>query len=138
MVMKMDKIYITSLKAKDIMTGKVITIEEERSVFDAIEKMMKNDIECLPVVKDRTLKGIITFRDIITKVVYNLKDPKTTKVKDIMSKNVITCSPDSTLLEVVKLMKNKRLRRIPVIDENSKLVGIISDFDLAIFGWDLK
>jgi CBS domain-containing protein len=50
---------------------------------------------------------------------------------------MITCGPDSTIIEVVKLMKNKRLRRIPVIGKDRRLMGIITDFDLDIFGWEI-
>ena len=59
-------------------------------------------------------------------------------VDEIMAKNVITCHPNSTLLEVVKTMKNKHLRRLPVVDPSNKLVGLITNFDLALFGWELE
>jgi CBS domain-containing protein len=50
----------------------------------------------------------------------------------------VTCDIDSTVLDVVKTMKNKHLRRIPIVDAENKLVGLVTDFDLALFGWDFK
>jgi len=55
-----------------------------------------------------------------------------------MTKGLITCKSNSTVLEVVKTMRNRHLRRIPVVNAKNKLVGLITDFDLALFGWDFK
>jgi len=125
------------VKIWEIMTAKVLTISPEKSVSEAVKKMVKENVECLPIVKFGTLQGLITFRDIIEKVVYAKRAPEKTKVRDVMAKKMITCSPDSTIIEVVKLMKNKRLRRIPVIGKDRRLMGIITDFDLDIFGWEI-
>ena len=100
--------------------------------------MIIKDVECIPVTSLGKLRGLITFRDIIKKVVYKQKDPKKVRAKDIMTKSLITCGPDSTVIEVVKLMKNRKLRRIPVIEKNRKLIGLVTNFDLAIFGWDTE
>lgn len=127
-----------NIRIKEIMTKNVVTIETEEPVFNMVKKMIKSDVECVPVTKRGKLRGLITFRDIIRKVIYNQKDPKRIKAKDIMTKSVATCGPDSTVIEVVKLMKNKKLRRIPVVDKNKKLVGIVTNFDLIILGWDTE
>jgi len=127
-----------NIKIKEIMTKNVVTIGTEEPVFNMVKKMIKSDVECVPVTRLGKLRGLITFRDIIRKVIYNPKDPKKVKAKDIMTKSLMTCTPDSTVIEVVKLMKNKKLRRIPVIDKNKKLVGLVTNFDLAIFGWDTE
>ncbi|MGQ9640686.1 MAG: CBS domain-containing protein, partial [Candidatus Bathycorpusculaceae bacterium] len=60
------------------------------------------------------------------------------KVEEIMVKDLVTCNLNSTVLDVVKIMKNKHLRRIPVINTKNKLAGLVTDFDLALFGWGLK
>jgi acetoin utilization protein AcuB len=60
------------------------------------------------------------------------------KVEDIMAKDLVTYNLNCTVLDVVKLMKNKHLRRIPVVDAENKLMGLVTDFDLALFGWDFK
>ncbi len=135
--MKIFRISNTGVKVRKIMTTNIVTIDSNKSISEAVKKMVEKNVECLPIVKFRELQGLITFRDIIEKVVYAKKMPEKTKVRDVMAKNMITCSPDSTIIEVVKLMKNKKLRRIPVVDENRRLVGIVTDFDLAIFGWEI-
>lgn len=128
---------ISDLSVEEIMTKNVITVETEEPVFTMVKKMINKNVECLPVTKAGKLKGLITFRDVIRKVVYEGKDPKKMKAKDVMTKSVVTCYNDATVLDVVKLMKNKRLRRIPVIDRNRNLVGLVTNFDLAIIGWDV-
>ena len=141
-VMSMEKSRIsrmttTGVKIRELMTKNVVAIGPERSVSEAVKKMVQRNVECLPVVQFGELQGLITFRDIIEKVVYAKRYPGKTKVKDVMAKKTITCRPDSTVIEVVKLMKNKRLRRVPVVNKEGRLVGIITDFDLAIFGWEI-
>ncbi|MEM3420833.1 MAG: CBS domain-containing protein [Candidatus Hadarchaeum sp.] len=128
---------VSNLTVEEIMTKNVITVETEEPVFSMVKKMINKNVECLPVTKAGKLKGLITFRDVIRKVVYEGKDPKKMKAKDVMTKSVVTCYNDATVLDVVKLMKNKRLRRIPVIDRDGNLVGLITNFDLAIIGWDV-
>lgn len=132
------KMPAASLKIQEIMTKEVISIEVGRSVAEAVKMLIENDIECLPITRSQILQGVITFRDIVTKVVYRTKNPERVAVEEIMVADPITCCPDSTVLEVVKLMKNKKLRRFPVVDENKRLVGIVTNFDLAIFGWSLE
>lgn len=117
------------------MTRRVVTISPEETVEKAVKIMMKKDLECLPVTKVKTLRGIITFRDIVSKVMYEKRNASKTKIRDIMSKRLITCYPDMTVLEVAKLMKNKGLRRFPVVDRKKRLIGIVTSFDLAMFGW---
>ena len=127
----------TGVKIRELMTRNVVAIGPERSVSEAVKKMVERNVECLPIVQFGELKGLITFRDIIEKVVYAKRVPRKTKVKDVMAKKTVTCRPDSTVIEVVKLMKNKSLRRIPVVNKEGRLVGIVTDFDLAIFGWEI-
>ncbi len=134
---RISRMPTTGVKIRKIMTANVVTIGPEKSISEAVKKMVERNVECLPIVKFGELQGLITFRDIIEKVVYAKRVPEKTKVRDVMAKKMITCSPDSTIIEVVKLMKNKRLRRIPVIDKDRRLVGIITNFDLAIFGWEI-
>lgn len=129
---------ISDLTVEEIMTKNVITVETEEPVFSMVKKMVNKNVECVPVTKDGKLKGLITFRDVIRKVIYEGKDPKKMKAKDVMTKSVVTCYNDATVLDVVKLMKNKKLRRIPVINKNGDLVGLVTNFDLAIIGWDVE
>ncbi|MGQ9788432.1 MAG: CBS domain-containing protein [Candidatus Hadarchaeaceae archaeon] len=128
---------LSEISVEEIMTKKVITVETEEPVFSMVKKMINKNVECVPVTKAGKLKGLITFRDVIRKVIYEGKDPEKMKAKDVMTKSVVTCYKDTTVLDVVKMMKNKRLRRIPVIDRSGRLVGLVTNFDLAIIGWDV-
>ena len=134
---EISRMSTTGVKIRELMTRNVVAIGPRRNVSEAVKKMVERNVECLPIVKFGELQGLITFRDIIEKVVYVNRAPEKTKVRDVMAKKMVTCRPDSTIIEVVKLMKNKRLRRIPVVNKDGRLVGIITDFDLAIFGWEI-
>lgn len=134
---EISRMSTTGVRIRELMTRNVVAIGPERSIAEAVKKMVERNVECLPIVQFGELQGLITFRDIIEKVVYAKRVPRKTKVKDVMAKKMITCRPDSTVIEVVKLMKNKRLRRVPVVNKEGRLVGIITDFDLAIFGWEI-
>jgi len=102
-----------------------------------VKNMVDYDVECVPVVDaEGVLHGLVTFRDIVMKVIYPLTKSRESKVEKIMSKSLVTCNPDNTVLDVAKIMKNKHLRRIPVVDAKNKLVGLVTDFDLALFGWE--
>ncbi|MEM4701492.1 MAG: CBS domain-containing protein [Candidatus Bathyarchaeia archaeon] len=121
------------------MTRNLITVSVGSTVEDAVKKMIEYDVECLPVIDLKgILQGLLTFRDIITKAVYSQANVRKLKVEDIMTKDLVTCRPNNTVLDVAKTMKNRHLRRIPVVNAKNKLVGLITDFDLALFGCDFK
>jgi CBS domain-containing protein len=93
----------------------------------------------LPVVdSEGILHGLLTFRDIVTKVIYSQAEVRKLKVEDMMAKDLVTCDLSCTVLDIVKIMKNKHLRRIPIVDARNKLMGLVTDFDLALFGWSFK
>ena len=135
----MDKLSIAKLKVSNIMTKTLITATSDVTVEVAVRRMIDNDVECLPIINARDeLCGLITFRDVVKKVVYTSAFGWELTVDEIMVKNIITCSPDSTLLDIIKIMKNRHLRRIPVVDTGNKLVGLVTNFDLALFGWEAE
>lgn len=121
------------------MSSPVVTIEENAPVIEAVKKMIDNDIECLIIpASDQKVAGILTFRDIIEKMFSLGRSPTHTKVGETMTRKVKTCTPTATVSEVVKMMKKNRLRRIPVVDERERLVGIITTFDIACLGLDIS
>ncbi len=135
----MVKLSSADLKIGKVMTQDLVTISVDSTVEEVVKKMIEDDVECIPVIdKEGILLGLVTFRDIVMKVVYPLKRTRESRVEKIMSKNLVTCNLDSTVLDVVKIMKNKHLRRIPVVDADRKLVGLVTDFDLALLGWEFK
>jgi len=135
----MTKLTTANVKISKVMTEDLITVSLASTVEEAVKKMVDYDVECLPVVDaEEVLHGLVTFRDVVIKVVYPLTKTRESKVEKIMSKSLVTCNPNSTVLDVVKIMKNKHLRRIPVVDAKNKLVGLVTDFDLALLRWEFK
>lgn len=127
------------VQASEIMTKAVINISEDAPVLDAVKVMVENNIECLVIVDDdRRVRGIMTVQDLLRKVMYQQVQPSGIKVADIMSSPVTTCGETTTLLEIVKIMKAKKIRRIPIVDDQNRLVGIITTFDLAVLGWEVS
>lgn len=135
----MKKLATANVKVSRVMTKNLITISLGSTIEEAVKKMIHFDVECLPVVNSKgKLQGLLTFRDIIIKAVYSQADVKKLKVEDITTKDLATCNLKCTVLDVVKTMKSKHLRRIPVVNARNKMVGLITDFDLALFGWNSK
>lgn len=121
-------------KCSDVMTTSVVTNSPEDSITDVAQQMKKEDIGPVLIVDSRnakTLVGIVTDRDIVLKVIADGKDPKKTKVGDVMSKKLVTCRTNDDVDIAMKAMAQFQLRRIPVVEENMRLVGIISQADLA-------
>jgi CBS domain-containing protein len=135
----MKKLTTASVKVSRVMTKNLITVSLGSMVEEAVKKMVDLDVECLPVVDpEGNLHGLLTFRDIVTKVVYLNAKARKSKVEEIMAKDLVTCDLNCTVLDVVKIMKNRHLRRIPVVNARNKLMGLVTDFDLALFGWDFE
>ena len=135
----MTKLTTANMKISRVMTKDLITVSIGSTVEEAVKKMVDYNVECLPVIDAKAvLHGLVTFRDIVMKVVYPQERTRESRVEKIMSKSLVTCNPDSTVLDVVKIMKNRHLRRVPVVDAKNRLVGLVTDFDLALLGWDFK
>lgn len=135
----MKKLTTASVKVSRVMTKNLITVSLGTRVEEAVKKMVDFDVECLPVIdSEGILHGLLTFRDIVTKVVYPQAKAGKSKVEEIMTRDLVTCDLDYTVLDVVKIMKNRHLRRIPVVNAGNKLMGLVTDFDLALFGWDFE
>jgi CBS domain-containing protein len=133
----MTKLTSADVKVSKVMTKNLVTVYTDSTVEEVVKNMVDYDVECVPVVDaEGVLQGLITFRDIVMKVIYPLTKTRESKVEKIMSKSLVTCNPDYTVLDVAKIMKNKHLRRIPVVDAKNKLVGLVTDFDLALLGWE--
>ncbi len=135
----MTKFTSTDVKIGKVMTKDLITVSIDSTVEEVVKKMVDYDVECVPVVDaEGVLHGLVTFRDIVMKVVYPPTRTRESRVEKIMSKSLVTCNPNSTVLDVVKIMKNRHLRRIPIVDAKNKLLGLVTDFDLALLGWDFQ
>lgn len=115
------------MNVKDVMSKEVATCNPQDYVNEVAEQMRTLDIGCLPVLSNKKVVGMITDRDIVTRsVAKNIKS----KVEDVMTKSVISVSPDDTTTEASILMARNQVRRLPVL-ENDELVGFVSLADLA-------
>jgi CBS domain-containing protein len=114
---------------KDIMTKDVVTIESTKTVFDAAEVMTEKELGCLIVVIKAFPVGIITERDIVKRIVAK-RVSVDTKLKDVMTKTLITVEPDTSLKEAARVMSTNKIRRLPVLKDN-KLVGIVVATDFV-------
>ena len=113
---------------KEIMTKNVVTIDVNKSVFEAAQLMASEGLGCL-IVMDKALPvGIITERDIVRRVVAKHSSPDV-NVAEVMTKTLITIDPDISLKEAARVMSTNKIRRLPIL-KNNKLVGIVvsSDF----------
>lgn len=121
-------------KCSDIMTEELVYCMPGDTVSEVARLMKKEDIGPILVVdngQNKTLVGIVTDRDLVIKVIAEGLDPKTTKVQDAMSKKLVTCYADDDVEQAMSAMAQFQLRRIPVVGENMKLMGIISQADVA-------
>ncbi len=118
------------IKAKDVMTRRPVTISENSNLYEAAKKMLLHDVGSLLIVDDKNfLKGLVTEKTFMREVVVNGKDPKKTKIKSVMTKDLITAVEDSDIFEIIQLMKKHNIRRIPIV-EDGKLKGIITQKDI--------
>lgn len=125
-----DRPAISRMRCREIMTKNVRTATPAMSVREAALFMREGDMGAVPVV-DGKLIGIITDRDIVVRVVAEGKDPAT-PISEAMTTELFTVTPDDFVFEAIRLMGDKQVRRVPVIDSDGKLVGIIAMADVAL------
>jgi len=118
------------MELKDIMVQNVVTVESAMSVKEAAKRMNLYEIGCLIVVDEGKAVGIITERDILTKVVEASKNAGKTKVKEIMSTKLVVGSPDMDVVDAARLMLQKKIKKLPVVTD-SKLVGLVTFTDIV-------
>jgi len=122
-------------KCRDLMTKDPVFCTSNSSPADAARLMKLHDIGALPVVENEQsmkLIGIVTDRDIAVKVVAEAIDPLRTRVGEIMSRSLVTCGPDDELDAAIQSMERYQVRRVPVCDNSGRVVGMISQADIAI------
>lgn len=108
----------------------VVAVAPQASVFEAASLMNQHKIGSLLVEENGRLVGIITERDILQRVVAQRRDVDCTKVADVMTTEVVCCRPHTTVEEARSVVKNRRIRHLPVIEEDGRILGIISIGDL--------
>ncbi|MFF8261412.1 CBS domain-containing protein [Streptomyces virginiae] len=117
--------------ARDIMTPEPECIDAESTVLEAAQKMARLDVGALPICgTDHKLKGMLTDRDVVTKVLAVGKDPATCKAGDLAQGEAVTIGADDDASEILRTMSEHHVRRLPVIDGHD-LVGIVAQADVA-------
>ncbi|MFA6531005.1 MAG: CBS domain-containing protein [Candidatus Micrarchaeia archaeon] len=123
----------TDLKVGDIMTKRVIVVPLSAGILEVAKLMKKNEIGSVIVVDEKDndkAKGIITERDIVDKLIAAGKDPYKVTVSAIMSKPLRVVKPTTTLEDAAKAMRENRIKRLPVVNEQSELIGVLSEGDI--------
>ena len=126
------------MQLKEIMTQGVQVIAPEATVKEAAEKMKQLNIGPLPVCDGERLVGMLTDRDITTRVVAEGHDPTTTTVRETMTPDIVYCFEDQDVQEAACLMEQHQIRRLPIVNHNKWLVGIVSLSDLTVGTGDQK
>lgn len=116
---------------RDVMTKNPVCISADQPVFEAAKKMMEANVGDIIVEENGKPRGILTDRDIVVRAVAEHRDPDSTKIGEICSKDIVSVKSDDAIDRAVELMRDKAIRRVPVID-GGKVVGIVSLGDLAV------
>ena len=119
------------MKIKDVMTKDVSSLHVDDTVIKAAEIMKEQNVGSVPVCDSNRVVGMITDRDIALRTVASGKNPDKQSVRDVMSTNPVVGQPEMDVLDAAKIMGERQIRRLPVIEKNG-LVGIVSLGDLAI------
>jgi CBS domain-containing protein len=122
---------------KDAMTPTMTTVPPNATIQECAQKMKELDVGILPVSAEEKIVGLVTDRDVCCRAIGNSLDPKTTMVRDIMTKGVTLCFSDQDLGAAAHLMEEKHVRRLPVINRDSTIAGILSIDDLAHYSHNL-
>lgn len=117
---------------KDVMTKDPVAYDATATAQEAAAAMRDHDMGAVIVQRDGKVCGIVTDRDIVVRAVAEGRAPETVKLGDICSRDLTAVSPGETLAEAVKIMREKALRRLPVIDGGGRAVGVLSIGDLAM------
>ena len=120
------------MQVKDIMTPQVEVIHPDTTLTEAAKKMSRLEIGPLPVCDGERLVGMVTDRDITVRATAKGCDPNTTKVREVMTPEVVYCFEDQDVKTAAQMMEMRQIRRVPVLNHNKRLVGIVSLGDLAV------
>jgi len=118
-------------KIRDVMSTDCVTVNLDDNIDEIAVKMKEHDIGIIPVVDGKKLLGVVTDRDLVIRG-YAEKKSGSSVVKDVMTNNVQTITPDTSVDEAARLMSEAQIRRLAVVDDQGGLAGIVSIGDLAI------
>lgn len=127
----------TDLPVKEIMTTKVCKANKEENVQEVAKKMVNFGVGSAVIVENNKPVGIVTEKDLIMKVVAKNVIPASVKVSEIMSSPLITIKPTTSVREAANIMMKKGIRRLPIVNNEGELIGIITDNDILNVALDL-
>jgi len=120
------------MQVKNVMTRGAECVRPETTLQEAAQKMKSLDVGPLPVCDNDRLVGMLTDRDITVRAVAEGKDPRATRVRDAMTEGISYCFEDDDVADAARVMKERQVRRLVVLDRNKRLAGIVSLGDLAV------
>jgi CBS domain-containing protein len=123
---------------RDVMTSDPCTIDVGKSVAYAAKMMRDEDVGLAPIVEGDKLIGMLTDRDIAIRVVAEGRSPDQVTVGEVASKQVVTIDPQQDLAVALRIMAMHQVRRLPVVEQDGKLVGVVAQADVAREGDDSK
>ena len=116
---------------RESMTSNPCSIDTDKTVAYAAKMMRDEDVGIAPIVEGDRLVGVLTDRDIAVRVVAEGRDPEQVKVTEVASRDVVTLDPQQDLDEALRLMARHQVRRLPVVEEDGRLVGVVAQADVA-------
>jgi CBS domain-containing protein len=116
---------------RESMSSNPRSIEADQPVVEAAKLMAQEDVGFAPIVEGDRLVGTLTDRDIVVKVIAEGKDPQSTVVREIASTELVTVDPQQDLDEALRLMAQHQVRRVAVVEEDGRLVGVVAQADVA-------
>jgi CBS domain-containing protein len=120
-----------AMNVKELMSAPIEWVHPTLPIREAARKMRAANVGCIPVGEDGRLLGILTDRDIVCRLVANGGNADGTHVYDLMTGNVAACFEDQDIRDAAEIMRAKALRRLPVLDQQKKVVGLLSVDDLC-------
>jgi CBS domain-containing protein len=124
------------MQLSQILTRDVETIRPDTSAREAAQRMRSMDVGALPVCDGRRLLGMVTDRDLTLRILAEGRDPNATPVQDAMTPDVAYAFEDDDVQRAADIMKERQIRRLPIVDRNKHLVGIVALGDIATTGRD--
>jgi CBS domain-containing protein len=116
---------------RDAMTSNPCTIDADKPVAYAAKMMKEENVGIAPIVEGNRFVGTLTDRDIVTRVVAEDRDPQTVRAREVASTDLITVDPEQNLDEALRLMASHQVRRLPVVEEDGRVVGVLAQADVA-------
>ena len=119
-------------KVREVMTERPRCVTLETPISEAAQLMESEDVGSLPVIEDDQLAGMVTDRDIVIRAVAKGKDPRGMPVREVASRELVTVYADDDLANALQKMASEQVRRLPVVDEENRLVGVLAQADVAL------